>query len=141
MKKIFVLSTLFSITLFFACNKEEINDDIMQESSYPIDNTDNHDDNSTISFGKANFTINNESDILESDVLLLTNKSVNAVSYLWDFGNGDTSREAQPNYNYKIHGYYTVSLTITDIFGETHQASEEIEILCLFGGGIHESSD
>jgi len=42
-----------------------------------------------------------------------TNKSVNATSYLWDFGNGQTSTEENPTVQYDTPGLYTVTLTCT----------------------------
>lgn len=45
--------------------------------------------------------------------LALTNKSVNAASYLWDFGNGQTSTDANPVVNYYQSGQFTVKLTVT----------------------------
>ncbi|MFK8009394.1 MAG: PKD domain-containing protein [Saprospiraceae bacterium] len=86
---------------------------------------------------RANFKIDNEGNsINEGDDLLLSNYSANAVSYHWDFGNGATSTEAQPTYQYNIHGNRTVTLTVTDASGRTHQTSHEILVLCVFGGGI-----
>ncbi|MEP5338415.1 MAG: PKD domain-containing protein [Algibacter sp.] len=37
--------------------------------------------------------------------------STDAVSYLWDFGDGNTSTEANPDYTYSEGGVYTVTLT------------------------------
>ena len=42
-----------------------------------------------------------------------TNKSQNAESYLWDFGNGVTSTETSPSYTYNETGTYTIQLTAT----------------------------
>ncbi|MFN5223506.1 MAG: PKD domain-containing protein [Bacteroidota bacterium] len=39
-----------------------------------------------------------------------SNQSVNANSYHWDFGNGDTSNLATPNYNYTAPGSFQVQL-------------------------------
>ena len=36
------------------------------------------------------------------------------VSWLWDFGDGQTSTEQNPNHVYARDGLYTVSLTVTD---------------------------
>lgn len=38
------------------------------------------------------------------------NNSEKAVSYLWDFGDGTTSTEANPSHTYKSSGIYTVTL-------------------------------
>jgi hypothetical protein len=42
-----------------------------------------------------------------------TNKSVNAISYFWDFGNGQTSTEENPVTYYYQSGQYTAKLTVT----------------------------
>jgi PKD repeat protein len=42
---------------------------------------------------------------------LFTNASVNANSYLWNFGDGLTSTQANPIHNYAVDGFYTVTLT------------------------------
>jgi len=40
-----------------------------------------------------------------------TNNSVNAQSYVWDFGDGTTSTEENPQHNYANEGPYTITLT------------------------------
>jgi cyclophilin family peptidyl-prolyl cis-trans isomerase len=42
------------------------------------------------------------------------NESVGATSYLWDFGDGNTSTEAAPRYTYNFGGTYNVTLTVFD---------------------------
>jgi len=51
-----------------------------------------------------------------------------AVSYLWDFGTGDTSTAANPVYTFTGAGTYEVSLTVTDEAGMTDTAVLEIEV-------------
>jgi|GEM_PF-1693738 len=41
----------------------------------------------------------------------------NADTWLWDFGDGDTSTDQNPVHTYMDEGVYTVSLTITDQYG------------------------
>lgn len=142
MKNIFLFFALISLTIFTACNKQ---DDVVptNQELTPLttnNQADNLDlNNLIVNSGKANFVINNENSIVsEQDALLITNKSINAVSYEWDFGNGDTSTEAIPDYQYKIHGNYKVKLTITDSFGNKHKTSNDILVLCVFGGGQHD---
>jgi PKD repeat protein len=48
-----------------------------------------------------------------------TNTSQNATSYLWDFGDGSTSSEANPTHTYLDGGTYTVTLSATNICGTT----------------------
>ncbi|WP_284041558.1 PKD domain-containing protein [Polaribacter sp. Z014] len=43
--------------------------------------------------------------------------STDAASYLWDFGDGTTSEEANPDYKYTIGGKYNVKLTTTSSDG------------------------
>ena len=142
MKNIITLFALISLTIFTACDNQKMEDDFVPANQETPDllavNKTNNFGNYQANAGKADFTINNEDDIVnEGDILLLSNISVNAVSYHWDFGNGDTSIEAQPTYNYEIHGNRTVTLTITDSNGKTHQTSNEILVLCVFGGIDH----
>ena len=126
MKNLLMLFILLSIAVFTSCDREGL------EEQNTLTHQDDH-------LAKVDFTVDNKDQtLLERDALLLTNNSINAVSYHWDFGNGDTSSEAQPDYQYKIHGYYTVTLTITDIHGNTKTTSQEILVLCLFGGEIHD---
>ncbi|MDW3650722.1 MAG: PKD domain-containing protein [Bacteroidia bacterium] len=49
-----------------------------------------------------------------------TNQSTDAVSFLWDFGDGNFSTEENPLHVYNEAGEYTVSLTITDTGGCTN---------------------
>tara|TARA_R110000765_G_scaffold168384_3_gene273422 strand:- start:54342 stop:60860 length:6519 start_codon:yes stop_codon:yes gene_type:complete len=50
------------------------------------------------------------------------------VAYLWDFGNGDISTEADPNYSFIQGGTFNVTLTVTDGDGYEDQ-SDPIEII------------
>ncbi|MEO9869146.1 PKD domain-containing protein [Ekhidna sp.] len=46
-----------------------------------------------------------------------TNSSVDAVSYVWNFGDGNTSTEENPSHRYLFPGEYDVSLTTTSAGG------------------------
>ena len=50
-----------------------------------------------------------------------TNKSANATSYKWDFGDGENSKEASPVHTYAAAGTYTVKLTVGNSDGVTAQ--------------------
>ncbi len=52
--------------------------------------------------------------------------STDAVSYLWDFGDGNTSTEANPNYTYTSGGLYTVTLTTTSSDGLIAEATAQV---------------
>ena len=47
----------------------------------------------------------------------------NAVRYIWNFGDGTSSTEANPNHSYALAGQYTIELTITDNDGDTNTVS------------------
>ncbi|MCB4799478.1 PKD domain-containing protein [Neotamlana laminarinivorans] len=52
--------------------------------------------------------------------------STDAASYLWDFGDGNTSTEANPDYTYAEGGLYLVTLTTTSSDGLVAEASSEV---------------
>lgn len=43
--------------------------------------------------------------------------------YLWDFGDGNTSQQANPSHTYASIGTYTVTLTVTDNDGKSNTAA------------------
>jgi len=53
---------------------------------------------------------------------------VEIVSYAWDFGNGDSSTDANPTYTFTAPGSYTVRLTVTDNEGLTGEATVTITV-------------
>lgn len=62
-----------------------------------------------LAFPIANFTAN-----AQDLAVTFTNTSTNALSYAWDFGDGQTSTEANPVHNYQANGPYTVNLSATN---------------------------
>ncbi len=65
----------------------------------------------------AAFSMNSNNLDLPTDVLQLTNQSVGASSYLWDFGDGGSSSLENPSYSYTLVGTFQVQLTATTNFG------------------------
>ncbi|MBO4610868.1 MAG: PKD domain-containing protein [Bacteroidales bacterium] len=55
-----------------------------------------------------------------------TNKSENATSYKWEFGDGETAKTASPTHEYLAGGTYNVKLTVANADGET--ASKEASV-------------
>ena len=51
-----------------------------------------------------------------------------ATSWLWDFGDGNTSAEQNPVYVYEEGGYYIATLTATDNAGNTETAEVKLAI-------------
>lgn len=55
-----------------------------------------------------------ENALCQDDELGVQNASCNADTYSWDFGNGFTSTEENPNYIYPDTGPYTISLSVAN---------------------------
>jgi len=109
MKKIYFLPILL-ILAFTSCKKE-------RSDTEPL----------------AQFTIGDEkADVLvlpEANALFPKNTSLNATSYLWDFGNGTTSTEENPGFSLDTAGDYTVSLTVTSNSWQTSTLSKKIKVI------------
>ena len=56
------------------------------------------------------------------------NASVNATTYNWDFGDGNTSTDANPEHTYAEGGDYTVKLTATNAVGSA-DASKTVSVI------------
>jgi len=63
------------------------------------------------------------------DGFILTNTSANADSYLWDFGNGNTSADKNPDSWYTKSGTYTLTLTASTKDGRKSIVSRTIKVL------------
>lgn len=62
-----------------------------------------------VGFPLASFTY-----VVDKKIVTFTNTSANASSYLWDFGDGNTSTEENPTHTYGDVDEYTVTLTAID---------------------------
>lgn len=58
----------------------------------------------------ADFTYSGQDSPVPAEVRF-TNLSRHADTWLWEFGNGDSSREMNPTYSYTLSGNYTIALT------------------------------
>ena len=63
-----------------------------------------------------------------ADTVSFTNTSERASSYRWDFGNGETSTEAEPSVRYFRSGDFQVSLTATDEKGKSKTTPQTINV-------------
>ena len=53
------------------------------------------------------------------EIITFTDQSLNnPTSWLWDFGNGDTSTDQNPTYAYNEVGTYTIALTVSNEYGD-----------------------
>lgn len=68
-------------------------------------------------------------DIESVDALtvILKNKSANATTYEWDFGDGNTSLDKDPTHTYASEGTYTIKL-VAESGDESHTASKEVMV-------------
>ena len=57
-----------------------------------------------------------------------TNKSTNATSYKWDFGDGETITQESPVHTYSAAGEYTVTLTAANADGAISKKSATISL-------------
>ena len=69
----------------------------------------------------ANFSFTASGD---GRTIQFTNESTDALTYLWDFGDTQTSTDVNPTHTYPDYGAYTVTLTATGdggtVFGSLH---------------------
>jgi len=64
----------------------------------------------------ANFTVASDT-ICLNQTMTMTNTSLNATSYNWNFGDGLTSTLVSPTHNYTVDNNYTIQLIATSAFG------------------------
>ncbi len=63
----------------------------------------------------VNFGVNDTLFCTEQDIQFTDSSTgFNITSWLWDFGDGNTSTDQNPIYQYTIEGNYTICLTVTD---------------------------
>jgi gliding motility-associated-like protein len=73
----------------------------------------------TISLPVANFGTFPLSTCLNQPVAFTDSSTGPGLTYLWNFGDGNTSTAANPNHQFAADGLYTITLTITDVYGCT----------------------
>jgi PKD repeat protein len=101
MKRLLTSMVLVSAVFFSACKKKEA----------PV----------------ADFTASATAVELK-DAVTFTDKSTNATSYNWEFGDGGTSTEKSPQYQFKKGGTYNVKLTVTNDDGSsTKEATVQVK--------------
>jgi PKD repeat protein len=66
-----------------------------------------------------------------------TNQSVDAEFYLWDFGDGETSTDVNPNHSFVVSGMYTITLTALSDNGKKKDVTTrtiEVDVIQSFVG-------
>ena len=62
--------------------------------------------------------------------MIFNNQSTGATSYLWDFGDGNTSTAENPSHTYQDAGTYTVRLQAIGI-GETAEFVGTVDVILI----------
>lgn len=62
-------------------------------------------------------------------IINFTDRSSNATSYAWDFGDGATSNLDEPSNTYQAAGTYTVTLTVSNELEDTDTVEKTIVVL------------
>lgn len=76
----------------------------------------------------ADFTIDQDA-ACDSLTVTITNASISAVQYAWDFGDGTFSSVPNPPpHFYGSVGAYTIALTVTNALGCTHTFSRDVNV-------------
>lgn len=65
----------------------------------------------------ANFSVSQTIGCAQNNSFQFTNSSANAVSYIWDFGDGTSSIDPSPIHTYLNAGIYNVKLIATSTYG------------------------
>ncbi|OFY09836.1 MAG: hypothetical protein A2W93_00805 [Bacteroidetes bacterium GWF2_43_63] len=87
----------------------------------------------------AGFTVNDTIFLIPDAMALFTNTSNSAVSYAWDFGDGNFSADVNPWHLYGDTGVYTVQLVAMSEFCGNDTLNEVSYITVLFPDGINEA--
>lgn len=66
--------------------------------------------------------------ICERTIASFVENSPAAISWFWDFGDGNYSEEQNPTNTYKHSGLYTVTLSVDNQYGCSSTVTEEIEV-------------
>lgn len=113
MKEIIKWSAILAIaaTAVFACTKPE------------PDPTPGPEPGPEVKAPVADFTY-----VVDGLKVTFTNKSTDAASYKWEFGDGETSKEASPVYEYAAAGEYKVTLTAANSKGETNKKEATVSV-------------
>ncbi|MCW5899911.1 MAG: gliding motility-associated C-terminal domain-containing protein [Flavobacteriales bacterium] len=80
---------------------------------------------------QADIDIAGDNQICFPATVQFVNNSTGGNTYLWDFGDGNTSTEFAPAHTYTQEGVFIVTMTMTDQYGCSQPATSSIEITSL----------
>lgn len=113
----FLLCSLLMVMVLIGCVSEDLFRDELPDSNSKID---------TI-FPSANFSFASSSDDFRT--INFTNLSEEATTFLWDFGNGNTSTDQDTSFTFSGEGTFPVSLTATDGNGMTETTTIDVVVV------------
>ena len=76
----------------------------------------------------ANFSADTDFPSIFNPEVSFSDKSVDASTWLWDFGTGEMSAEQNPSITFSDTGVYMVSLMVTNTYGCSDKFSKEISV-------------
>lgn len=76
----------------------------------------------------AEFAVDHDEDCQPGIPFIFTDNSVGAVNWEWDFGDGNTSTQANPTHTYTDFGIYSICLTVTNAQGCTDVFCDTVAI-------------
>ncbi|RYF52985.1 MAG: PKD domain-containing protein, partial [Cytophagaceae bacterium] len=110
-----LLAALLCVGLFTACREQQ------EEEITPT---------SDFSYTLAERELKNVLSVYPVNYGIQTiNTSSDAVSYLWDFGDGNTSDQKSPSFSYAKSGNYTITLTTTSATGKQQVSVKPIRVV------------
>ena len=84
----------------------------------------------------ADFNVGPETVYLPQEEIRCYDMSVDAVSWFWEFGDGQISEEQNPSYTYSKEGIYSITLTVTNQYGCENSFTKEDAIEAINSGYI-----
>lgn len=82
----------------------------------------------------ADFTFSLETSVAGQEVQFTDQSlSYDGITSFWEFGDGETSSEQNPQHTYTQANTYTVSLTVTEADGDTNTAHKDITVYHRYG--------
>lgn len=69
-------------------------------------------------------------------IIYTSNRSFRATSFLWDFGDGNTSSETQPQHTYTTEGEYTIKLIAFNQYNCTDTTTVDNAVKAIKGGQV-----
>ncbi len=85
---------------------------------------------------RASFSVKPVIVFIPGGVMFTDNNSIGATRYLWDFGDGTTSEQFEPEHRYREEGFYTVSLRAENENGCVDTARVENAVSVQKGGQV-----